>query len=188
MDAKTIWAMPVPRCVGPLLERVLIVDPDESASAALVAVLRTISHCQVWTAAAAGGVDLAINIAPTSVFVEQSAGQDGAAFVSALRRRGSSASRAVAIMLSAQPTVLGIIVARECGAHEVLRKPFARADLVRRLESVALKPRDWIETATYVGPDRRRFNSGDHAALLRAQTDCPDRRRSDLGSPRASAA
>ena len=51
--------------------------------------------------------------------------------------------------------------ARNCGVHEVLRKPFAWQDLVSRLQNVLFKPRDWIEVASYVGPDRRRFDTAD---------------------------
>jgi DNA-binding response OmpR family regulator len=189
MDSpNTIWAMPVPRLVPPLLQRILIIDPDDNAVAALVAVLRSISHCQVWTAEEDEGVDLAGRIAATTIFVEQSAGQDGGAVVRTLRRSGTPAARAVAIMMTPHPTMFGIVAARECGAHEVLRKPFARSDLVRRLEVVALEPREWIETATYFGPDRRRFNSGDHASLLRSTADGGDRNPHGFADQRASAA
>ncbi len=34
-----------------------------------------------------------------------------------------------------------------------------------------MKPRDWIEAVAYVGPDRRRFNSGDYSGPLKRQAD-----------------
>jgi DNA-binding response OmpR family regulator len=159
-----------PRCVPPLLQRALIIDPDPIAVGALVQQLRSIAYCQVWTAGVADGLELAARVEPTIVFVEQSNGQDGGDFVMRLRRSRAAASKSVAIMLTAEPTVRAIIAARECGAHEVLRKPFARGDLIRRLEAIALEPRGWIEVATYVGPDRRRFNSGDYGVVLKAET------------------
>jgi hypothetical protein len=52
-------------------------------------------------------------------------------------------------------------------------------DLLRRLEAVMLKQRDWVEAVQYVGPDRRRFNSGEYAG--------PRKRKSDArASPDAS--
>jgi DNA-binding response OmpR family regulator len=158
------WPLAQARRGSTLLSRVLIVDPDDGAVGALVDLLRAVVPCQVWTASDDSAVELAARIAATVVFVEQSAGQDGGAFVSALRRSSFAARKTAVIMLTSRPTVFSLIAARECGAHEVLRKPFVRADLMRRLESVALEPRDWIETNTYVGPDRRRFNSGDYGA------------------------
>jgi hypothetical protein len=44
-------------------------------------------------------------------------------------------------------------------------------DLVRRLEVVALKDRDWVEAVHYIGPDRRRFNSGEYNGPLKRNTD-----------------
>jgi hypothetical protein len=62
--------------------------------------------------------------------------------------------------------------ARDAGVHEFLRKPYTMKDLLRRLEAVSLKPRDWVEAVQYVGPDRRRFNSAEYAG--------PRKRRSDV--------
>jgi DNA-binding response OmpR family regulator len=74
-------------------------------------------------------------------------------------------------MISAQATAAAIIGARDSGVHEFLRKPFTIKDLVRRLEAVATRPRDWIEGIGYVGPDRRRFNSGNYAGALKRRVD-----------------
>ena len=63
--------------------------------------------------------------------------------------------------------------ARDAGVHEFLRKPFTSGDLLKRVENVALKPRDWIEAVGYVGPDRRRFNSGEFSGPGQAQGDKP---------------
>ncbi len=48
-------------------------------------------------------------------------------------------------------------------------------DLKKRLDAIILKPRDWIEAVSYVGPDRRRFNSADYKG--------PRKRRAEGGSP-----
>ena len=64
-----------------------------------------------------------------------------------------------------------ITASRDSGVHEFLRKPFTMKDLLRRLEAVTLRQRDWVEAVDYVGPDRRRFNSGDYAGALKRRSD-----------------
>src|SRR5215217_8938999 len=68
----------------------------------------------------------------------------------------------------------------DAGVHEFLRKPFTSGDLLKRVENVALKPRTWIEAVGYVGPDRRRFNSGEYSG--------PTKRKSDRAATGAAAA
>ena len=95
---------------------------------------------------------------------------DGLAFVRSLRRSSLSCREAPVIMMTSQPTLRATCARRaeRRAAHEFLVRPFSAHQLAKRLEAVAA-PRPWLETATYAGPDRRRFNS---AALLG-----PDRRR-----------
>ena len=81
-------------------------------------------------------------------------------------------------MVTATATAGAILAARDAGVHEFLRKPYNARDLLRRLEAVTLRPRDWIEAVGYVGPDRRRFNSGDYPGKLK--------RRSDAATPDAA--
>ena len=76
-------------------------------------------------------------------------------------------------MVTADATANTIKGARDVGVHEFLRKPFTSADLFKRVENVALKPRDWIEGISYVGPDRRRFNSGEYSGPQKRKNDRP---------------
>ena len=46
-----------------------------------------------------------------------------------------------------------------------------RGDLFRRVENVTCKSRPWIEAVMYVGPDRRRFNSGEFAGAKKRRSD-----------------
>jgi CheY-like chemotaxis protein len=75
------------------------------------------------------------------------------------------------IMVTATATAGAIIAARDAGVHEFLRKPYNTKELLRRLEAVTLHPRDWVEAVQYVGPDRRRFNSGDYSGPLKRRSD-----------------
>ncbi len=164
-----------------LMQRVLIVDPVPAATRLLSELLRDVAHCQIWTSVdAERGLLLAQRMDPFVVFVEQSAALDGAAFTRDLRRSDFHARKAPVIMLSAEATASSILGARDSGVHEFLRRPFTIKDLMRRLEAVSLRSRDWVEGIGYVGPDRRRFNSGDYVGPLKRRVDhaeTPDQAR-----------
>jgi len=158
--------------IGARMQRVLIVDPLPAGAKLLSELLRDVCHCQIWTATDHDrGLILAERVDPHIVFVEQCAGVDGAAFTRALRRSEFACRRAPVILICSEATASAIIEARDAGVHEFLRKPFTIKDLMRRLEAVTLRRRDWIEGIAYVGPDRRRFNSGDYAGPLKRRVD-----------------
>ena len=155
-----------------LMQRVLIVDPQTASIKLLADLLRDIGRCQIWTAPdVARGLSVAEQIDPYIVFVSHCPGVDGPAFTRALRRSEMHCRKAPVIMFSVEATAAVIIGARDAGAHEFLRKPFTIKDLMRRLEAVAVRPRDWVEGIGYVGPDRRRFNSGDYAGPRKRRVD-----------------
>ena len=166
-DAKIIQRM------TPQLQRVMIVDPH-SASAKLVGdLMRDIARSQIWVAETQEkAIRLAGSYDPHVIFVEMGPQPlDGIAFTRELRRSHISARYAPVIMTTGQATAGGILAARDAGVHEFLRKPFTLKDLLRRLEAVTLRPRDWVEAVSYVGPDRRRFNSGDYTGSLKRRSD-----------------
>ena len=170
LDPKTAQA------IAPILARVLIVDPAPASSRLLAELLKNIGIGQIWTAPSTElGLNLAGSVDPLLVFSEF-AGEslDGVLFTRRLRRGNLACRKAPVIMVTAQATPASIVAARDAGVHEFLRKPFAMKDLVRRLEAVAVKPRHWVEGVAYVGPDRRRFNSGDYRGARRRLADATD--------------
>jgi CheY-like chemotaxis protein len=74
-------------------------------------------------------------------------------------------------MVTGEATAAAIKGARDAGVHEFLRKPYTTGDLFKRVENVALKPRPWVEAVGYVGPDRRRFNSGEYSGARKRRAD-----------------
>ena len=168
-DAKVIQRM------GPLLQRVLIVDPHAANARLLGELLRDMFNCQVWASPTdQKALKLAGSINPDIVFLEMNAeGLDGVAFTKKLRRSHLACRQVPVVMTTSHATAAGILAARDAGVHEFLRKPFTVKDLLRRLEAVTLRPRDWIEAVDYVGPDRRRFNSGDYSGPLKRRSDMP---------------
>ena len=153
--------------------RVLIVDPAQASARLLVELLQNVGLGQAWTAASTEqALSLAAATEPFVIFTECLVdGVDGAQLTRRLRRGNLSCRKAPVIMITAQATPASILAARDAGVHEFLRKPFAIKDLVRRIEVVATRPRSWVEAVGYVGPDRRRFNSGEYRGARRRRVD-----------------
>ena len=166
-DAKTIQRM------APMLQRVLIVDPQPAGATTFAEALREIGPSEIWAAANNDkAMKLAGRVNPQIIFCELSAEKvDGIAFTTRLRRSELPCRKVPVILVTGAATATSILAARDAGAHEFLRKPFTFKDLVKRLEAVTLHRRDWIEAVGYVGPDRRRFNSGDYAGPLKRHSD-----------------
>ncbi|MEO0391782.1 MAG: response regulator [Pseudomonadota bacterium] len=72
------------------------------------------------------------------------------------------------IMVSAYSTLDWVIEARDHGVSEFLTKPVSVKSLVSRLTSIIEKPRAFVKSTSYFGPDRRRRN---------ASFSGPDRRK-----------
>ena len=157
----------------PHLQRVLIVDPQPAAVKLLGDLIRSISSAQIMTATTdQKATQLAQMLDPQIIFLEHSSpGMDGARLARTIRRSEFNCRKVPILMVTAEATAQAILGARDAGVHEFLRKPFTIKDLLRRLEAVALKPRDWVEAVQYVGPDRRRFNSGDYAGPRKRKSD-----------------
>ena len=168
--------------LAPHLQRVLIVDPQPAAVKLLGDLLRSITSAQIHTAVNdQKAMQLAAMLDPQIIFIEHSGpGMDGARLAKAIRRSEFNCRKAPIIMVTGEATAGAILGARDAGVHEFLRKPFTIKDLLRRLEAVSLKPRDWVEAVQYIGPDRRRFNSGDYAGPRKRKSDTrktPDQAR-----------
>lgn len=157
----------------PLMQRVLIVDPATASARLLADLMRNIATVQIWHAPTTRkGLEAARQVNPQLIFVELAGTEvDGVEFTRQLRRSDAACRMAPVIMATATATAGAIIAARDAGVHEFLRKPYNTKELLRRLEAVTLHPRDWVEAVQYVGPDRRRFNSGDYSGPLKRRSD-----------------
>lgn len=108
-------------------------------------------------------MSLIADLEPQLILTEfRSAKIDGIALTKELRRSDLKVKQTPVIMVKADLTPAQLTEARNAGVHEMMSKPFAWQDLLKRLQNVLFKPRDWIEVATYTGPDRRRFNTGEY--------------------------
>ena len=64
-----------------------------------------------------------------------------------------------------------VIEARDSGITEFLVKPFNARDLYRRLSQIIEKPRQFVRTENFFGPDRRRKSNDDYKGPLRRDED-----------------
>jgi two-component system chemotaxis response regulator CheY len=82
---------------------------------------------------------------------------DGINFLRRLRRTPGSQSRMLpVIMLTNRGSQQDVIVARDSGINEYVIKPFTPKALLERIEWVIEKPRSFVLSRNYAGPDRRR--------------------------------
>jgi DNA-binding response OmpR family regulator len=93
------------------------------------------------------------------VIVDQNLGRggEGLELVRRIRKDPRSPSPFMpVIMLTAYSEERRVRAARDAGVSEFLVKPFTATGLLLRIESLVLRPRNFIRTEGYFGPDRRR--------------------------------
>ena len=157
----------------PALRRVVIVDANLSSARLLTDIVKGMGAREVYAEGdEERALELLRDVEPGVVFTERRGETLNGEMLTRRMRRSSMSCRTVpVIMVTADATASSIKGARDAGVHEFLRKPFTAGDLFKRIENVALKPRPWIEAVGYVGPDRRRFNSGEYAGSRKRKGD-----------------
>jgi len=161
------------RQLAPLLQRVLLLDSSQANGRMMAELVKDLGASRIHTEIAeAQAMETCRHLEPQLIIIEWSGPMfEGLRFTKNLRRSGLACRMVPVIMVTAEATAGAILGARNAGVHEFLRKPFTIRDLSRRVEAVMLNRRDWIEAVNYIGPDRRRFNSGEYKG--------PRKRRSD---------
>ncbi|ESQ86241.1 hypothetical protein AEAC466_03325 [Asticcacaulis sp. AC466] len=146
----------------PHLKRVLVMESNPAYARILVDMLRVIGAEQVHLETDdRRGEMMCEDFDPQVIFCDLKGPTiHGARFVTALRRSNMKCRKIPVIMMASNEEPETIKDARDCGSDEIMKKPFAANDLIQRLDHVFNKASPWIEAIMYVGPDRRRFNSG----------------------------
>lgn len=97
---------------------------------------------------------------------------DGLEFVRMVRTSADSAKPFVpVIMLMGYTETHRVLAARDCGVSEFLAKPVSAKGLYQRIQTIIERPRKFIKTRTYTGPDRRRSTANDASNKGRRVTD-----------------
>jgi CheY-like chemotaxis protein len=101
------------------------------------------------------------------------AGESGVQLARRLRRSSGPNRRVPIVMITGHARGPVILAARDAGVDEYLVKPLATAALLQRIDAALNRRRPFVETPSYVGPDRRRRSAPLHG---------PDRRRASAAA------
>jgi CheY-like chemotaxis protein len=145
--------------------RVLVADDNTNMRAIVVAVLKGIGVKDIKEANDGGAALAALNDfnADLAIVDFRMAPIDGVEFTRLVRNAADSRNRYLPIiMLTGYADRARVVEARDAGVTEIVVKPMTSKALISRLQAVIFQPRDFVRTATYFGPDRRRQQSPDY--------------------------
>lgn len=101
-------------------------------------------------------------------------GEDGLAMVRRLRRDADSPAPFLpAIIVTGAITRERIAQALQAGVHEILVLPLTPKAVELRLREIIERPRKFVRSGDYFGPDRRRQVRADYAGPFRRADDRP---------------
>jgi CheY-like chemotaxis protein len=110
------------------------------------------------------------------VFVDyEMPSMNGLDFLSAVRSLPGDKKYVPIIMLTGHSDMLRLNAARDRGVNEFLAKPVTARNILLRLGRVIDHPRDFVECAAYVGPDRRRRQVDGYGGPFRRRSDASAR-------------
>ena len=84
------------------------------------------------------------------------AGSRGIDLVWWLRQMQTDTRYTPFVMVTSQTRVENIVVARNLGITEFVAKPFSAQSLISRIREIVERPRPFVQSRKYFGPDRRR--------------------------------
>jgi DNA-binding response OmpR family regulator len=97
---------------------------------------------------------------------------DGIEMIKKIRTHHGSPNKLVPVIMVTGYNALGRVKeARDMGVTEFLIKPFTASDLAKRIAYVVNRPRDFIDTGEYFGPDRRRKLDSEYKGPYRRDAD-----------------
>ena len=96
---------------------------------------------------------------------------NGLDFMSAVRASSDGRRFLPIIMLTGHSDMLRLNAARDRGVTEFVAKPVTAKTILSRLESVIFRPRPFVQSAGFFGPDRRRRSAAGYEGPLRRRGD-----------------
>lgn len=153
---------------------VLIVEDNKPMLDLVVSILETFGVSKVLTATNGNeGFEIFRKNNPDLVIVDwMMRPTDGISLTRRLRNDPGSSNRYVPIILmTGFSEKRRVIQARDSGVTEFLVKPFTVRDLYRRITQIIERPRQFVRSDDFFGPDRRRRKIKDYGGPLRRETD-----------------
>jgi CheY-like chemotaxis protein len=163
-----------------------VVDRDSFARGLVSRMLRGFGVTNIQVAEnGAGAKELLSTTCPDVIFAEGAlADMPASELINWIRRNDNKALRFQPIIILSGYTQLKMISdARDAGAHLVVRKPLSPQALFDRLIWVAKFDRPFIETPTYVGPDRRFHDIVPPDGELKRATDIEESAAASAAAP-----
>lgn len=151
--------------------RILVVEDNKPMLEIIKSLLLTFGVGEVITAKnGAEGYDLFCRHDPDIIIADWMMHPiDGIALCKKIRNRPDSINRFVPILLmTGYSERKRVFHARDAGITEFLVKPFTAQDLYKRLVQIIERPRQFVKSTDFFGPDRRRTSDADYSG--------PDRR------------
>jgi CheY-like chemotaxis protein len=164
----------------------LVVDDNANMVQIVKTILKNFGVIHVYEAKdVAEAFSLVRQYAIDLVFLDYNLGfMDGVEFVKLMRTASDSPNPYLPIiMLTAYTEHHRVTTARDAGVTEFCAKPITAIEIYRKIVEVIERPRSFVRTNTYFGPDRRRHDD---------EFKGPEKRRDrmtqvELGAPAAKA-
>ena len=97
---------------------------------------------------------------------------DGISLTRRIRNDPSSPNQFVpVILMTGFSEKRRVVQARDSGVTEFLVKPFNARDLYRRVHQIIERPRQFVRSEDFFGPDRRRRKSLNYEGIKKRETD-----------------
>ena len=141
------------------LLKVLIVDDSSYMRSIIKIVLKSIGFRQIYEADDGASALKLLQLNPVDIVLAdwEMPIVNGIELVRFIRRSSDGiAPLTPIIMISGHSEIKRIVEARDAGVNEFVVKPLSVQTLYTRLVSIIEKPRPFIKTASFFGPDRRR--------------------------------
>jgi CheY-like chemotaxis protein len=153
---------------------ILIADSNSYFSMIVHGILRSFGANKVIEVKSAMGVIHALNAQKIDILLcdARLPPHGGLSLTRAIRRKADNENRIMPILvMSGDTRETTIKQVRDTGANMVIAKPMSPASLYDRLAWIALTPRQFVETPTYFGPDRRFKTEGYPSSIGRRKGD-----------------
>jgi CheY-like chemotaxis protein len=98
-------------------------------------------------------------------------GMSGVELVRAIRCMEGPERFLPMIMLTGHSDIRRLNEARDAGVNEFLGKPVTAMAILRRLDAVIMKPRQFVSSGSFFGPDRRRRGDIGYRGPMRRASD-----------------
>ncbi len=137
---------------------ILVADPSSYMSMLINSMLRGFGSNKVLEARSSTNVLQVLTNQKIDILICDSRlpPHGGLPLTRAIRRKQDNANRTIPILvMTSDGRETTVKLARDAGANMVIAKPMSPGSLYDRLAWIAFNPRQFVDTPTYFGPDRR---------------------------------